>query len=214
MIHDKYYRYKKDSYEAPVSVVSSLNNGLCGIMALLYGEGDFMKTVGIAVSAGYDCDNQAATCAGLVAVLNGTKCLPKDLVEEFKDQYVCFTRDDVPIATPISNITERITVIAKEAIISNGGRTEHSPGKASSIVGKKITTEIYDETFTLIFHGDNQTSVSGGWFEGTKSGKYTQNGDMVKVIVEDMSLEGSFYGESINFNDIPGEIHYIINSDF
>ncbi len=41
LIHDKYFRYKKDSYEAPVSVVSSLNNGLCGIMAILYGEGDF-----------------------------------------------------------------------------------------------------------------------------------------------------------------------------
>jgi len=47
-IHDKYYRYKKGSYEAPVSIVSSLQNGLCGIMAILYGEGDYMKTVGIA----------------------------------------------------------------------------------------------------------------------------------------------------------------------
>jgi hypothetical protein len=39
LIHEKYYKYKKDGYEAPVSVVSSLNNGLCGIMAILYGGG-------------------------------------------------------------------------------------------------------------------------------------------------------------------------------
>jgi hypothetical protein len=128
MIHDKYYRYRKGSYEAPVSVVSSLNNGLCGIMAILYGEGDFMRTVGIAVSAGYDCDNQAATCAGLIGVMHGTKCLPPGMVATFENQYVCFTRDDVPIATPLSEIEERIAAIAKGAILENGGRIEVSPG--------------------------------------------------------------------------------------
>ena len=40
-------------------------------MAVLYGEGDFVKTTGIAVSAGMDCDNQAATCAGLIGVIHG-----------------------------------------------------------------------------------------------------------------------------------------------
>jgi hypothetical protein len=48
-IHEKYYRYEKGPYKAPVSIVSSLQNGLCGIMAILYGQGDFKKTVGIAV---------------------------------------------------------------------------------------------------------------------------------------------------------------------
>ncbi len=54
LIHDKYYAYRKGAYEAPVSVVSSLVNGLTGVMAVLYGEGDYMKTVGIATSAGSD----------------------------------------------------------------------------------------------------------------------------------------------------------------
>jgi hypothetical protein len=124
MIHKKYYRYKKGTYEAPVSVVSSLNNGLCGIMAILYGEGDFMKTVGIAVSAGYDCDNQAATCAGLIGVLQGSKGIPEDMVEEFNNQYVCFTRDELPIVTSISDIVERIAAISQTAILENGGRME------------------------------------------------------------------------------------------
>ena len=133
-IHKKYYRYKKGSYEAPVSVVSSLNNGLCGIMAILYGEGDFMKTVGIAVSAGYDCDNQAATCAGLIGVLQGSKCIPDDLVEEFNNQYVCFTRDELPIATPITEIVERIAAIAKTAILENGGKKTTQDGKVVYVV--------------------------------------------------------------------------------
>ena len=59
LIFDKYYRYEKAGYKAPVSDVSSLSNGLFGIMAILYGNGDFVTTTGIAVSAGLDCDNQA-----------------------------------------------------------------------------------------------------------------------------------------------------------
>merc|ERR1712032_1705896 len=44
--------------------VSSMINGVMGAMAFLYGGGDFMRTVGLAIAAGFDCDNQAATLAG------------------------------------------------------------------------------------------------------------------------------------------------------
>ena len=131
-IHDKYYEYKNDMYEAPVSVVSSLINGLSGIMAILYGEGDFMKTVGIAVSAGYDCDNQAATLGGLIGVLQGTKGLPPEMVKKFNNKYFCFTRDDVPVVTPLSEIEDRIATIAKRAILDNGGRVEVPSGDTST----------------------------------------------------------------------------------
>ena len=136
-IHDKYYKYKKGSYRAPVSVVSSLQNGLCGIMAILYGEGDFMKTVGIASSAGYDCDNQAATCGGLIGIRNGLKGMGKKAIDitmniasqqewekPFNNMYINYTRDDLPIVTPISDIVERIAAISQTAILENGGRME------------------------------------------------------------------------------------------
>ncbi len=144
LIHDKYHRYKKGSYEAPVSVVSSLQNGLCGIMAVLYGKGDFMKTTGIAVSAGYDCDNQAATCAGLMGVLNGAKAIPdaltKDFVREglwnkpFNDQYINYTRDKIAVVTPISEIVERIAAVAEQAIWDAGGRKTIKNGDVVYVV--------------------------------------------------------------------------------
>ena len=146
-IHDKYYAYKKGSYEAPVSVVSSLNNGLTGIMATLYGEGDYMKTVGIATSAGYDCDNQAATMGGLIGVLNGLSGmgtvatnLTLNLAawttweKPFNDRYVNISRDEVKLHTPISEIVERIAAVAKTAIIENGGRMEVRDGKAVYVI--------------------------------------------------------------------------------
>ena len=136
-IHNKYYAYKKGSYEAPVSRVSSLVNGLTGVMAVLYGKGDYMKTVGIATSAGYDCDNQAATTGGLIGVLNGLSGMGETAIEHtlslpawrrwnkpFNDQYVNISRDEVRLRTPISEIVERIADIAKAAILENGGRME------------------------------------------------------------------------------------------
>lgn len=146
-IHDKYYAYKKGSYEAPVSVVSSLVNGLTGILAVLYGEGDYMKTVGIATSAGYDCDNQAATAGGLLGVLNGLSGIgpvAKDLTlnlgawrtwdKPFNDRYVNISRDDVALHTPISEIVQRIAAVAKTAILENGGRMEIQDGETVYVV--------------------------------------------------------------------------------
>ncbi len=223
LIHDKYFRYKKGSYEAPVSVVSSLNNGLCGIMAILYGEGDFMKTVGIAVSAGYDCDNQAATCAGLIGVLNGTECLPAEMVENFNDQYVCFTRDDVPIATPISNIVERITNKAKEAILANGGRIILDKGNTPPIKGKSFSTLYEGIEYKWNFKDDEEAEA----FEGNKKfswSYYKQEGDRILIEVPGKSFELFYDGLNLEIKgeyigdiweaDIYGDITYIINCDF
>ncbi len=132
LIFDKYYRYKKNGYEAPVSDVSSLTNGLFGIMAVLYGEGDFVKTTAVAVSAGLDCDNQAATCAGLTGVINGASAIPERLTlglsdkpvwtKPFNDTYINLTRDGLPVSTKISDIVSRILVLAESAILANGGQ--------------------------------------------------------------------------------------------
>jgi hypothetical protein len=138
-IHAKYWKYRKWDYEAPVSIVSSLVNGLCGIMAVLYGEGDFVKTAGIAVSAGYDCDNQGATCAGLIGVMHGAATIPDRFTKElphrskwkepFNNRYINFSRDDLPVCTPISNIVDRILAIAERAILENGGERTTIDGK-------------------------------------------------------------------------------------
>jgi hypothetical protein len=106
-----------------------------------------MKTVGIATSAGYDCDNQAATCGGLIGVLNGlsgigdaarniTLNIPSRGVwkEPFNDLYVNISRDGLPRRTAISNIVERIAAIAKIAILENGGRMEMRDGKPTYII--------------------------------------------------------------------------------
>jgi hypothetical protein len=139
MIFDKYYQYKKGAYTAPVSDVTALTNGLFGIMAIIYGNGDFVQTTAIAVSAGLDCDNQAATCGGLIGVLKGAKAIPERLTLgmsgkpvwklPFNDTYINITRDSLPGINRISDITERLLHLAELAIIENGGSKYSEGGK-------------------------------------------------------------------------------------
>jgi hypothetical protein len=108
-------------------------------MAILYGEGDFVKTTAIAVSGGYDCDNQASTCAGLMGVLHGGSKIPEQFTKNlgegihwkkpFNDQYINYTRDNLPICNKISDIVARTAAIAEQAILANGGKKEKHDGK-------------------------------------------------------------------------------------
>ncbi len=176
-----------------------------------------MKTVGIAVSAGYDCDNQAATCAGLIGVLHGSKCIPKEMTEEFNDQYVCFTRDDVPIATPLSNIVERIGAIAKTAILENGGRMEFRTDKVPPLKGQTLTTELKGSTITIAFGEGRAATVSGGEYgEGTDADYLYKDQSLWINIGESTWIQGFYDGERLEFRkgEVQGEVTYIINSDF
>jgi ADP-ribosylglycohydrolase len=144
LLHDRYYAYTNGDYEAPVSEVSSLINGLAGIMAILYGDGDFVRSTGIAVSAGYDCDNQAATVAGLIGVIHGAGTIPDRFTrqfspivtwqEPFNNLYINYTRDNLPIATEISDIIDRIEAITERAIWENGGRKISEDGEEILVI--------------------------------------------------------------------------------
>lgn len=110
--------------------VSALINGLLGALALLYGNGDFKKTIGIAIASGFDCDNQAATLAGLLGVLHGGSSIPRDLTHEirgnnwskpFNDRYVNERRPPLPRNNTNSGILAHILSAARAAILESGG---------------------------------------------------------------------------------------------
>lgn len=141
LIHEKYYHFRNHGNWEPTC---GLINGLSGIMAILYGKGDFMQTSSIAVSAGYDCDNQAATCAGLLGIMNGAGAIPESLLLDlpsrnkwsvpFNDTYINYSRDKLPNCTAISEIIDRIIAVSEEAIVGNGGEILNSgPSKVYRI---------------------------------------------------------------------------------
>lgn len=102
-------------------------NAACGILALLYGQGDFQRTLDLSCAMGFDADNQAATMCGLLGVMGGTKIIPHDLLypiaswkKPFNDSYKNVSRYDMPDAT-ITGMADQSLAQAQAIILKNGG---------------------------------------------------------------------------------------------
>lgn len=144
-LHARYYT-EIDGFKIPFPVAGAVINGLSAVLALLHGEGDWMKTVSIAISAGYDCDNQAATCGALLGMIRGADAIPPHITHElpsrgrwekpFNDTYINYSRDGLPAFNRNSEIIDRIKAVAEKCILERGGqRTEN----AGSIVYRVAT---------------------------------------------------------------------------
>ena len=127
-VKNKYYvsaDYNSHSWPA----VDAVLNGAYGIMALLYGQGDFQKTLDYSCAFGMDADNQAATMCGLLGVLNGFESIPTDLMYPledaqwempFNDNYKMITREGLSDAS-ITELAERTAKQGEKIILANGG---------------------------------------------------------------------------------------------
>ena len=134
--------------------VWSNNNFACGLVAILYGEGDVKKTIKIACLAGYDADNQAATIGSIVGTIMGWSGMEnldlnddgtalKDAIpmpsdgmdyhnwmsgkkvrDNMPEWVQLFRRDDLESLDPDDNICARIQAIAEENIVRRGGSVE------------------------------------------------------------------------------------------
>jgi hypothetical protein len=152
MLHERYYR-EVDGFVVPAPILGSVINGLCGVMALLYGDGDFTRTLAIATSAGYDCDNQAATIGGLLGVIHGAGAIPEHFTHDmpsrgrwsvpFNDTYVNYSRDGLPNRFSISALVDRILAVTEKAIVASGGtRTETGSDGVVYLVAVDATVEL------------------------------------------------------------------------
>jgi hypothetical protein len=82
----------------------------------------------LACAMGFDADNQAATMAGLLGVVVGSKGLPENLLypidgwkEPFNDFYKNVTREDMPDAS-LKDMADRMVVQAEKIILKYGGQ--------------------------------------------------------------------------------------------
>jgi ADP-ribosylglycohydrolase len=65
--------------------VHTINNAEVVAAALLWGEGDFGRTIGFAVEAGLDTDCDGATAGSVFGALHGTKEIPSHWTEPLRD---------------------------------------------------------------------------------------------------------------------------------
>jgi hypothetical protein len=106
-------------------------NFATGLIALLYGEGDFKKTVRVGTLSGWDSDNGTATMGGLLGLMMGRQALVDAFAYEFDDRYwAARTRDNLPdylTGDPAADDTltlmaQRTIGIVDRAVADSGGR--------------------------------------------------------------------------------------------
>ena len=98
--------------------VHTINNAALVVMALLYGEGDFAKTVSIAVMGGWDTDCNGATAGSVIGVLLGARKIPEEWVKPFNDTIrSCVIGFDM---SRITDLASRTLKIAESILESRG----------------------------------------------------------------------------------------------
>jgi len=105
-----------------------------GTMALLYGEGDFRRTVQIGTLSGWDSDNGTATMGGLLGLLLGYDALLAQFPGvTLSDRYqIARTRDNLPDYLPedgqaedtFTLMAERMLPIVEQTILDGGGSVD------------------------------------------------------------------------------------------
>ena len=108
---DVYTRYQveqQDGYDvAPRNPVASGINFAASIVSLLFGEGDYQETVKIAVLAGWDSDNPAATWGGLLGFMIGREGVEEAFGQKFSNRYnIHRTRTAFPVPEGVDNFPD------------------------------------------------------------------------------------------------------------
>ncbi len=132
---DMAQKYYVDEPDLTKTIWNANLNGACAILGMLYGGGDFQLTLDLCCALGFDADNQAATVAGLLGVINGMKGLPENLYlpvagwkEPFNDNYVNITRYDLPDAK-ISDIVDLTLKETIDLVVKKGGKISGKSGR-------------------------------------------------------------------------------------
>jgi len=101
--------------------VHTLNNAALVVLALLFGQKDFEKTVCLAVSGGWDTDCNGATAGSILGTMLGANTLPEKWISPLNDtiQSAVFGFGEAKI----SDLAERTFQVAKKVL--RGGNREN-----------------------------------------------------------------------------------------
>jgi len=103
-------------------------NTAATIAALLYGEGDFVRTLQHAFNFGWDCDNTAATAGTIIGVTKGYRWMMAQ-GWQIVDRYHNTTRDHMPQDETITSFADRLIDLAEAVIVSRGGSRVKKDGR-------------------------------------------------------------------------------------
>src|SRR5512139_1542449 len=114
-IHEKWVKQKKWNMN------STPSNGALVLLALLYGEGDFYKTLRYAMALGYDADCNAATAGAVLGTRLGFRHVAGLPQFRMPDRYVNQTRPSLPAECKVSEQAKTLMRVCERVILSAGG---------------------------------------------------------------------------------------------
>jgi hypothetical protein len=156
-------------------------NMALAMMALWFGEGDFMKTVNLAAKAAdyTDADNNAAVAAAVVAAVHGMKAIPEYLWRPFNDRIRGASMGHLKfpaIDESITDLARRTATMGAKIMSAHGVRPEGDGWRidveepAEQAAGQfELTdyTQWWNPAWTLVRAG---YGASGGGLRGIRGG--------------------------------------------
>jgi len=125
LVKEKYSRHggkmrDKNGYELNTASV---------IAALLYGQGDFAKTLMTAFNFGWDADCNAATAGTILGVIRGYRWMMAQ-GWQIVDRYANTTREEMPEDETITSFADRLGELAERVVTEQGGERAVVNGQA------------------------------------------------------------------------------------
>jgi len=201
MVVDNYGGKKEYNQHAWPPIDANLNGAL-GVMALLYGKGDFQKTLDYCCAFGMDADNQAATMCGLLGIIHGLDSIPEELMypldqadwnEPFNDHYEMVTREGMENAS-LNNIAKRIAHQGEKVILAHGGEVVEKNGEKYYKINKRAQFEAPFELNPIPdLHAEVHQSFSYPIYTGESGEKVSLDASdelPPGIVIEDHELSG------------------------
>lgn len=119
-----------DGYKKPFNIDAKLNGGYV-VMGLLYGGGDFYKTMNVATRCGQDADCNPANAAGILGTILGAKRIPAEYREPLHNTYWNKTLKGLPDSYEIDALARDTALVGMEVVLKHGGEMVTRDGKLS-----------------------------------------------------------------------------------
>jgi hypothetical protein len=151
----------------PFNIDAKLNGAYIAL-GLLYGQGDFDKTMSIATRCGQDSDCNPSSAMGVLGVMRGYRAIPEQLkkgIPEMADRKFQYT--DYSFNTIVKSTYEH----ALEAVKRNGGKVDGDKLVVKLQQPKAPKLELwndFDSPVERIAVSDSRWTWKGDWKTGTE----------------------------------------------
>ncbi len=126
-----------DGYKQPFNIDAKLNGGYV-VMGLLYGNGDWYKTMNYATRAGQDADCNPANAAGILGTLIGAHAIPAEYRDPLHNTYWNKTLAGLPDSFEIDVLAEDTAQVGLKILLANGGEVKTTKGKLLLLVPYEV----------------------------------------------------------------------------